>query len=49
MIRSPIAQFLRGIRSSDLQTGYWMSLHQAKKLSLSTVVHGSKSLVSRDR
>ena len=48
MKRSPIAQFLRGIRSSD-QTGYWRSLHRAKKLSLSTEVHGSKSIVSGDR
>ena len=48
MKRSPIAQFLRRITSSD-ETGYWRSLHRAKKLNLSTGVHGSKSLVSRDR
>ena len=31
MKRSPIAQVLRRITSSD-ETGYWRSLHQAKKL-----------------
>ena len=45
MKRSPIAQFLR---SSD-ETGYWRSLHRAKKLNLSTGVQGSESVVSRGR
>ena len=48
MKKSPIAQFLRRIRSSD-QTGYWRSVHRAKKLNLSIGVHGSKSVVSRGR
>ena len=32
--------------SSD-ETGYWRSLHRAKKLNWSTGVQGSKSIVSR--
>ena len=47
MKRSPIAQFLRRITSDE--TGYWRSLHRAKKLNLSTGVQGSKSVVSRGR
>ena len=48
MKRSPIAQFLRRITSSD-ETGYWRSLHRAKKLNLNTGVQGSESVVSRGR
>ena len=48
MKRSPIAQFLRRITSSD-ETGYCRSLHRAKKLNLSTGVQGSESVVSRGR
>ena len=32
MKSSPIAQFLRITRSSSDETGYWMSLHRARKL-----------------
>ena len=46
--RSPIAQFLTRITNSD-QTGYWRSLHRAKKLNLSIGVHGLESIVSKGK